>query len=47
MFHKVSFWLILGEPNLYQNLVCFTRIWGFYLKNSENDFIVDRILVLE
>ena len=19
----------LGKPNLYQNLVCFTRIWGF------------------
>jgi len=20
----------LGEPKLYQNLVCFTRMWGFY-----------------
>ena len=20
-------WLVLGEPNIYQNLVCFTRIW--------------------
>jgi len=22
----------LGEPNIYQNLVCFTRMWGFYLE---------------
>ena len=39
--------MILGEPNIYQNWGDFTRKWGFYLKDSENDFIVDRILVLE
>jgi hypothetical protein len=22
----------LREPNIYQNLVCFTRMWGFYLE---------------
>jgi len=22
----------LGEPEIYQNLVCFTRKWGFYLE---------------
>ena len=22
----------LGKPNLYQNMRCFTRMWGFYLK---------------
>jgi len=22
----------LGEPNIYQNLVCFSRKWGFYLE---------------
>ena len=28
MFHLVSYWLVLEEPNIYQNLVDFTRIWG-------------------
>jgi len=32
MFHLVSFWLVLGEPKVYQNLGCFTRMWGFYLE---------------
>ena len=34
MFHLVSYWLVLEEPNIYQNLVDFTimrdftwRIW--------------------
>jgi len=27
MFHLVSYWLVLGEPKVYQNLVCFTRMW--------------------
>ena len=22
----------LGEPKLYQNMWCFTRMWGFYLE---------------
>ena len=38
---------VLGEPNIYQNLVFFTMCVDFYLEGSENDFIVDRILVLE
>ena len=39
----------LGEPNIYHQLVCFTIMCGggFYLEGSENDFIVDRIQVLE
>ena len=28
MFHLVSYWLVLEEPNIYQNLVDFTRIGG-------------------
>ena len=24
----------LGEPNIYQNLGCFTRMWGFYLEGD-------------
>jgi len=31
MFHLVSDWLVLGAPKVYQNLGCFTRMWGFYL----------------
>ena len=27
--------LVLEEPKLYQNLGCFTRMWGFYLEGSE------------
>ena len=27
MFHLVSYWLVLGEPKLYQNLGYFTRMW--------------------
>jgi len=25
-------WLVLGEPNIYHDLGCFTRMWGFYLE---------------
>ncbi|SVD97618.1 uncharacterized protein METZ01_LOCUS450472, partial [marine metagenome] len=25
----------LGEPNLYQNLACFTRIWDFSWKSGD------------
>jgi len=25
-------WLVLGEPEIYQNLVCFTMCGGFYLE---------------
>ena len=32
MFHLVSYWLVLGEPKVYQNLVCFTKMWGIYLE---------------
>ena len=28
-------WLVLGEPNIYQNLVCFTMKRGFYLRVSD------------
>ena len=38
MFHlfpnfksKILLDRVLGEPNIYQNLGDFTRIWGFYL----------------
>ena len=38
----------LGEPNIYHDSeVFYKNVWGFYLEGSENDFIVDRILVLE
>ena len=46
MFHKVSFWLI-RRTQVIPELGLFYNVWGFYLKNSENDFIVDRIQVLE
>ena len=29
MFHLVSYWLVLGEPKVYQNLGNFTRIGEF------------------
>ena len=32
MFHLVSYWLVLGEPKVYQNLGCFTKMWGIYLE---------------
>ena len=30
MFHLVSFWLVLGEPNIYHQSVCFTMCGGNY-----------------
>ncbi|SVB95766.1 uncharacterized protein METZ01_LOCUS248620 [marine metagenome] len=32
MFHLVYLLVFLGEPNIYQNLVCFTMCVGFYLE---------------
>ena len=34
MFHLVSYWLVLGEPKIYQNLEDFTRMRGFQLMKS-------------
>jgi hypothetical protein len=31
----------LGKPKLYQNMLCFTRMWGFYLDGSEYEFIIE------
>jgi len=30
----ISYWFVLGEPNIYQNVVCFTRMCGFYLEGD-------------
>jgi len=33
-------WLVLGEPNIYQNLGCFTRIGDFTWRESDCEELV-------
>jgi len=35
VFHLVSFWLVLGEPNIYHDSGVFYKNWVFYLEGSE------------
>jgi len=43
MFHLVSLLVGLGEPNIYQNLVCFTMCGDFIWRVVNMDFIVEEL----
>jgi len=39
-FTKFPNWLVLGEPNIYQNLVCFTMCGDFTWRVSDCEELV-------